>query len=145
MPSTKNRFQKQDTPTWMEASSAVRLWISFWPQHEPAVHHLKLTNVKIHPFGLQFETNRELPSGTPLEIRLLVPPKTAMALKGTVTHSQSEGASQQKFLTSIRFTMIREADRKRLDDFTVNRSVVRLRARCAPSQTVSSSASSGRS
>ncbi|MDT7042398.1 PilZ domain-containing protein [Candidatus Nitronereus thalassa] len=138
MPSTKNRFQQQDTPTWMDASSAVRLWISFWPQHEPAVHHLKLTNVKIHPFGLQFETHRELPSGTPLEIRLLLPPKTAMALKGTVTHTQAGAPSPHKFLTSIRFTMIRETDRKRLDDFAVNRSITRLRARCSPSQTVSS-------
>jgi PilZ domain len=144
MPSTKNRSQKQGTPTWMNASSAVRLWISFWPQHEPTVHHLKLTNVKIHPFGLQFETHRELPSGTPLEIRLLLPPKTAMALKGTVTHTQAVTTSHDKFLTSIRFTMIRETDRKRLDDFTANRSGVRLQAPCSSSNTTSYSDSTGR-
>jgi hypothetical protein len=114
----------------MEASSAARLWLSFWPQQEPAVHRLKLTNLRIHPFGLQFETEQELQPRTPLELRLLLPPMTAIALKGMVTHIES---SSHKFLTSIRFTTIRETDRKRLDEFTSKRQTIRLRARCMPS------------
>ena len=114
----------------MEASSAARLWLSFWPQQEPAVHRLKLTNLRIHPFGLQFETEQDLQPGTPLELRLLLPPMTAIALKGMVTHIES---SSHKFLTSIRFTTIRDTDRKRLDEFTNKRRTIRLRARCMPS------------
>ena len=137
MASTKNRSRNQDPPTWMEASSAARLWLSFWPQTEPAVHHLKLTNLKIHPFGIQFETEREINPGTVLELRLLLPPMTAIALKGTVTHSVP---SSNKFLTSVRFTMIRETDRKRLDEFTTKRRTIRLRARrTSPSATTSAS------
>ncbi len=114
----------------MQASSAARLWLSFWPQQEPAIHRLKLTNLRIHPFGLQFETEQELQPGTPLELRLLLPPMTAIALKGMVTHIES---SSHKFLTSIRFTTIRDTDRKRLDEFTNKRRTIRLRARCLPS------------
>jgi len=114
----------------MQASSAARLWLSFWPLDEPAVHRLKLTNLRIHPFGLQFETVQELQPGTPLEIRLLLPPMTAIALKGMVTHTK---LSSRKFITSIRFTTIRDTDRKRLDEFTNKRQTIRLRARCVPS------------
>ncbi len=113
----------------MEASSAARLWLSFWPQHEPAVHRLKLTNLKIHPYGLQFETEQELQPGIPLEIRLLIPPMTAIALRGMVTHTES---SSRKFITSIRFTTIRDTDRKRLDKLTAKPRTIRLRARCLP-------------
>ena len=113
----------------MEASSAARLWLSFWPQQEPAVHRLKLTNLRIHPFGLQFETEQELQPGTPLELRLLLPPMTAIALKGMVTHIES---ASRKFITSIRFTTIRETDRKRLDEFTSKHQTIRLRAQCLP-------------
>ncbi len=130
MASTKNRPSRHDTPIWMKASSAARLWLSFWPQHEPAVHRLKLTNLKIHPFGLQFETEQDLQPGTPLELRLLLPPKTAIALKGMVTHTES---SSRKFITSIRLTTIRDADRKRLDEFIAKPRTIRLRARCMPS------------
>ena len=127
--STKKRTGKQDTPTWMDVSSAASLWLSYWPQDEPAIHRLKLTNLKVHPFGLQFETDQELAPGTPLELRLLLPPMTAIALKGTVTFTKT---SRKKFMASIRFTMIRESDHQRLEDFTANRRVVRLRARCSP-------------
>ena len=114
----------------MDASSAARLWLSFWPQDEPAVSRLKLTNLKIHPFGLQFETDRELQPGTPLELRLLLPHMSAIALKGTVMHSR---VASRKFFTSIRFTTIRDTDRKRLADFISKRRTIRLRARCLPS------------
>lgn len=127
--STKKPTHPKETPSLMDVSSAVRLWLSFWPQDEPAVHRLKLTNLKIHPFGLQFETDREFAQGTPLELRLLLPPMTAIALKGTVTFTKT---SLNKFMTSIRFTIIRESDRKRLADFKANRRMVRLRARCSP-------------
>ncbi len=129
--STKKPTAHQETPTWMGSSSDARLWLSFWPQHEPAIHRLKLTNLKIHPFGLQFETDRELAPGTPLELRLLLPPMTAIALKGMVTFTNT---TLTKFLTSIRFTTIRDSDRKRLADFTAKRRMVRLRARCSPTK-----------
>ena len=120
----------------MQASSAARLWLSFWPQDKPAVHRLKLTTLKIHPFGLQFEVEHELQAGMPLEIRLLLPPMTAIALKGMVTHCE---ASEGKYLTSIRFTTIRDTDRKRLADFTDHRRVVRLRAGSLSSTTTTPS------
>ncbi len=123
--STKKRSRKQDCSTWVESSATVRLWLSFWPQQEPAVHHLKLTHLKVHPFGLQFETDRELAPGTPLELRLLLPPMTAIALRGTVTCTKN---SLHQFRTSIRFTTIRDSDRKRLEDFITKRCMVRLRA-----------------
>lgn len=134
--STKKHTDKQDTPTWMDVSSTARLWLSFWPQDEPAIHRLKLTHLKVHPFGLQFETDRELAPGTPVELRLLLPPMTAIALKGTVTFTKT---SLNKFMTSIRFTTIRENDRKRLEDFTAKRRVVRLRARCSPTTSITTS------
>jgi len=114
----------------MKASSAARPWLSVWPQHEPAVYRLKLTNLKIHPFGLQFETEQEIQPGTPLELRLLLPPMTAIALKGMFTHTKS---SSHKFIMSIRFTTIRDTDQKRLDEFTAKPRTIRLRARCLPS------------
>ncbi|MDA0739610.1 MAG: hypothetical protein O2999_13280 [Nitrospirae bacterium] len=135
--STKKRPHQQETPTWMGSSSSARLWLSFWPQHEPAIHRLKLTNLKIHPFGLQFPTDRELAPGTPVELRILLPPMTAIALKGSVTITE---ASLNKFLTSIRFTMIRDSDRKRLADFTAHRRMVRLRARCSPANDATATA-----
>gem|GEM_PF-6971190 len=104
------------------------------------MHRLKLTNLKIHSFGLQFETEQELQPGTLLELRLLLPPMTAIALKGTVTHTTR---SSPKYVTSIRFTTIREPDRKRLDDFTANRRTIRLRARCSPSAGNAAHASTG--
>jgi hypothetical protein len=132
MASTKIRSSQPETPSWMETSSAARLWLSFWPQHEPTIHRLRLTNLKIHPFGIQFETDRELASGTPLEIRLLLPPTTAIALKGTVTFTKPNENMTNRFMTSIRFTTIRESDRKKLDDFTAKRRTIRLRGRCSP-------------
>lgn len=135
--STKKLVSQKKIPNWVDVSSTVRLWLSFWPHDEPAIHRLTLTNLKIHPFGLQFETDQELAQGTPLEIRLLLPPMTAIALKGTVTFTK---ISLNKFLTSIRFTMIRESDRKRLADFTANRRMVRLRARCSPTTNTTAAA-----
>ncbi len=135
--STKKRPHQQETPTWIGTSSAARVWLSFWPQHEPAIHRLKLTNLKIHPFGLQFETDQELAQGTPLELRLLLPPMTAIALKGMVTFTNT---TLNKFLTSIRFTTIRDSDRKRLADFTAHRRTVRLRAQCSPTKNTTATA-----
>lgn len=140
MASTKIRSSQPETPSWMETSSAARLWLSFWPPHEPANHRLRLTNLKIHSFGIQFETDRELASGTPLEIRLLLPPTTAIALKGTITFTKPNKNTTKRFMTSIRFTTIRESDRKRLDDFTTKRRTVRLRARCSPAARTTPSA-----
>jgi len=136
--STKKLAVQKKRPNWEDVSSTVRLWLSYWPHDEPAIHRLKLTNLKIHPFGLQFETDQELAQGTSLEIRLLLPPMTAIAVKGTVTFTT---ISLNKCMTSIRFTMIRESDRKRLADFTANRRMVRLRARCSPTTSTTTAAS----
>ena len=107
-------------PTWMNSATRARLWLSYWPLMEPAVHTLKLATVKIHEYGLQFESDHALP------LRLLLPPMTAIAVKGLVIHEDSplpHGALHQ---ISVRFTTIRESDRRRLVDYTNARRVVRL-------------------
>jgi hypothetical protein len=115
-------------PTWMNSGTSARLWLSYWPLMEPAVHTLKLTTLKIHEYGLQFESDHALSFGTPLHIRLLLPPMTAIAVQGLVIHE--EPATQEgKHLVSVRFTSIREADRRRLGDYSSARRVGRSRVK----------------
>ena len=113
-------------PTWMNSATCARLWLSYWPLMEPAVHTLKLATVKIHEFGLQFESDHELPLGTTLHLRLLLPPMTAIAVKGLVIHEDSPLPHGALHRISVRFTTIRESDRRRLVDYTSARRVVRL-------------------
>ena len=127
MGSTKNRSLNPLTPpTWMNSATCARLWLSYWPLMEPAVHTLKLSTVKIHEYGLQFESDHALPFGTTLHLRLLLPPMTAIAVKGLVIHEDPQTTQGTQHRISVRFTTIRDSDRRRLVDYTNARRVVRL-------------------
>lgn len=110
-----------DFPLWMNAGSPARLWLSYWPMLEPAVHTLKLTTVRIHEFGIQFEADHDLPFGTTIHLRLLLPPMTAIAVQGLVIHQDGFTTKSPHHLISVRFTTIRESDRRRLAEFSKDR------------------------
>ena len=94
---------------------------------QPAVHTLKLTTVRIHEFGIQFESDQALEFGTVIQIRLLLPPMTAIALQGLVIHQDGPTTKSTQHLLSVRFTTIRESDRRRLADFSQARKTVGTR------------------
>ncbi|MEC4671723.1 MAG: hypothetical protein VST66_07555 [Nitrospirota bacterium] len=121
---------RNNLPNWTSTGTKARLWLSYWPDEEPAVHTLKLTNLIIHPFGLQFEATQPLEPETHLHIRLLLPPMTAIVAQALVTHSDPASPSASGHMVSARFTTIRDTDRRRLADFTSKRPMARLRARC---------------
>ena len=125
-------IQSSPLPLAVPTGNPARLWLSFWPQEHPAIHTLKLTSVLIHPFGLRFETASPFPVGTPLQIRLLLPPMTAIALQGVISDLDECTSPIPRSIVSIRFTTIRESDRKRLTDFCQHRIPLRLRAHCIP-------------
>jgi len=118
-------------PAWMNSATGTRLWLSYWPILDPAVHTLKLTTVKIHEYGVQFQSDHPLPFGTSLQLRLLLPPMTAIALQGLVIHEESLTSRDTPHQISVRFTTIRDSDRQRLVEFTRVRRVARLRDRAA--------------
>lgn len=126
MVSTQNHsFKPFAPPSWMSSGASVRLWLSYWPLKEPAIHTLKLTTVKIQEYGLQFESDHALPFGTTLHLRLLLPPMTAIAVQGLVIHEEPQPAKSAKPLLSVRLTTIKETDRRRLVDFTSSHCVGR--------------------
>ena len=118
LPKNFSRFNQPVPPTWMNSGTSVRLWMSYWPIREPAIHTLKMTMVKIQEYGLQFESDQALLFGTTLHIRLLLPPMTALAIQGLVIHEETHTTKESTHLISVRFTTIRETDRRRLGDFT---------------------------
>ena len=120
-------------PLSVSTGNPARLWLSYWPQQQPAIHTLKLTSVLIHPFGLRFETASPFPLGTQLHVRLLFPPTTAIALQGIISDIEEVTSGNSHSIISIRFTTIRETDRQRLTDFCHHRVPIRLRAHSIPS------------
>jgi len=119
-------------PLSVPTGNPARLWLSYWPQQQPAIHTLKLTSVLVHPFGLRFETGSPFPLGTQLHIRLLLPPMTAIALQGVISDLEEAPLGDSLSIVSIRFTTIRETDRQRLTDFCHHRVPLRLRAHSIP-------------
>ncbi|MEC4674661.1 MAG: hypothetical protein VST68_10765 [Nitrospirota bacterium] len=117
--STQNHsFKLFAPPTWMNSGTSARIWLSYWPLPEPAIHTLKLTTVKIHEYGIQFESDQALPFGTTLYLRLLLPPMTAIAVQGLVVHEESCLTQETKHLISVRLTTIRDSDRRRLVEYS---------------------------
>ena len=125
-------------PSWEKVGVRMRLWISYWPKEAPAIHVLKLASLLVHPYGLQVESVQPLSPGTPLHVRLLLPPMTAISAEGRVLRQEKPLPSSPSWLT-IQFTRIRERDRQRLAELLEQgrahprRSVTRrIRASTAP-------------
>ena len=126
-PAQNHSFKPFAPPTWMNSGASARLWLSYWPLKEPAIHTLKLTTMKIHEYGLQFESDSALQFGTTLHLRLLLPPMTAIAVQGLVIHEESHPTKRGMHLISVRLTTIRDSDRRRLVDYSSSRRNSRTR------------------